>query len=104
MMTSVLDDWTGTTTKNVAKVWEALSWKTEDEGFTTFATLSDRCMERANEFSFYELNMRRIAAKYVPRLISNVQKEYGIAVCTELKEQAENDTHFISNIITGDES
>jgi hypothetical protein len=48
--------------------------------------------------------MRRIAAKYVPRLISNVQKEYGIAVCTELKEQAENDTHFISNIITGDES
>jgi len=47
--------------------------------------------------------MRRIAEKHVPRLISNVQKEYGIAVCTELKEQAENDSHFISNIITGDE-
>jgi hypothetical protein len=48
--------------------------------------------------------MQRIAVKCVPRLINNYQKEYGIAVCTELKEQAENDSHFISNIITGDES
>jgi hypothetical protein len=61
-------------------------------------------MERVNEFCPYELNMWRIAAKYVPRLISNDQKEYGIAVWTELKEQAENDSHFISNNITGDES
>jgi hypothetical protein len=43
--------------------------------------------------------MRCIAAKFVPRLLSNDQKEYRIAVCTELKEQAAN---FISNIITGD--
>jgi hypothetical protein len=32
------------------------------------------------------------------------QKEHRIAVCTELKEQAENDPNFISNIITGDET
>jgi hypothetical protein len=61
-------------------------------------------MERVNEFCPYELNVRRITAKYVPRLISNDRKDYGISVCTELKEQAENDSHFISNIITGDES
>jgi hypothetical protein len=48
--------------------------------------------------------MRHIAAKYVPRLISNDQKEYGIAVWIELKEQAENDSHLFSNAITGDES
>jgi len=64
---------------------ERLSRKAEDEGFTTFATLLGRCTEHASEFYPYELNVRRIAAKYVPRLISNVQKEYGVAVCTELK-------------------
>ena len=32
-----------------------------------------------------ELNKRRIAAKYVPRLMGNNQKELCIAVCTERK-------------------
>jgi hypothetical protein len=36
--------------------------------------------------------------------MSNDQKEYCIAVSTELKEQTENDPSFISTIITSDES
>jgi len=32
-----------------------------------------------------------------------IKKEYRIAVCTHLKEQAENKPTFISNIISGDE-
>jgi histone-lysine N-methyltransferase SETMAR len=51
-----------------------------------------------------ELNMRHIAAKFVPRLLSNDQKEHCVAICPELKEQIENDPVFISTIITGDES
>jgi hypothetical protein len=47
--------------------------------------------------------MRHIATKFVSRLLSSNQKEYRNAVCTELKEQAENDPNFISNIITGEE-
>jgi hypothetical protein len=31
--------------------------------------------------------MRRIAAKFVPRLLSNDQKEHRVAVCSDLKEQ-----------------
>jgi hypothetical protein len=50
-----------------------------------------------------ELNMRRIATKSVPRLLSNDQKEYHNAECTELKEQAKNNPNFISNNITGNE-
>jgi len=38
----------------------------------------------------------------VPRLMSSDQNEYHIAVCPELKEQAENNPNFITNIITGD--
>jgi hypothetical protein len=48
--------------------------------------------------------MRRIAAKFVSRLLSNDQKEHRVAVCSELKEQTENDPNFTSAIITGDES
>ena len=44
-----------------------------------------------------ELNIRRIAAKFVPRVLSSDRKEYRISVCTELKEQAEKDPNFISN-------
>jgi histone-lysine N-methyltransferase SETMAR len=49
-------------------------------------------------------NELNIAAKFVPRLLSNDQKEHCVAVCSELKDQTENDTYFISTIITGDES
>jgi hypothetical protein len=48
--------------------------------------------------------MQRIAAKFVPRLLRNDQKEYHIVFCTELKEQAKSDLNFISIVITGDES
>jgi hypothetical protein len=47
--------------------------------------------------------MQSTAAKFVPRLMSNDQKEHCIPVCTELKEQTEKYANFISTIITGDE-
>jgi hypothetical protein len=51
-----------------------------------------------------DLNMRRIAAKFVPLLLSNYQKEHRVAVCRELKDKARDDPNFISKVITGDES
>jgi len=47
--------------------------------------------------------MQRIAEKFVPRLLSNDQKEHRIPVCTQLTEQVKKDVNFISTIITGDE-
>jgi len=44
-----------------------------------------------------ELNIRRIAAKFVPRELRSDQKEYSISVCTELKEQTKKHRNFISN-------
>jgi histone-lysine N-methyltransferase SETMAR len=49
------------------------------------------------------LNMRRISAKFVPRLLSDDQKAHCVSACRELK-QATDDPNFISNIITGDET
>jgi hypothetical protein len=50
------------------------------------------------------LNMRHIAAKFVPRFLTNDQKQQRVNVCLELREKANGGPNFISRIIAGDES
>jgi len=50
------------------------------------------------------LNMRRISARFVPRLVSDNQKALRVFVCRELKQQARDNPNFISNITTGVET
>jgi hypothetical protein len=61
----------------------------------TFATLLDYLMECANEFC-------QMISAWSTMLMSSDQNEYCIALCTELKEQAENNSNLISNIIIND--
>lgn len=51
-----------------------------------------------------ELGMKRVAAKLVPKLLTEDQMEYRIEVCLELKNRVTNDPNFIKSIITGDET
>ena len=51
-----------------------------------------------------ELHMKRGAAKFVPRLLSEDQRANRLDVCHEMKDQLKTDPDFLSNIITGDES
>jgi histone-lysine N-methyltransferase SETMAR len=51
-----------------------------------------------------ELNMKRIAAKFVPRLLTDDQTQYRPEVSMELKEQVKNDPDFLSKVITGGDS
>ena len=48
--------------------------------------------------------MRRIAAKFVPRLLNSDQRDHRVQVCTELQEAVRHDPNFLSRVITGDES
>jgi hypothetical protein len=50
--------------------------------------------------------MRLIAAKFVPRLLTNDKKQRRVNMCLELQEKANEDPTFtfIPRIITGDES
>jgi hypothetical protein len=48
--------------------------------------------------------MRPIAAKFVPRLLTDDQKQHRLEVCMELKEQVRSDPDFLSKVVTGDES
>jgi len=48
--------------------------------------------------------MRRVASKFVPRLLSVDQKQQRLDVCFILEENATNEHSFLSNVITGDET
>jgi len=51
-----------------------------------------------------QLNMHRIAAKFVPRVLTHDQKDSQVAICQELKETVTNHPTLLLNVITGDES
>jgi hypothetical protein len=50
-----------------------------------------------------DLQMRRVTAKFVLRLLTAEQKDDRMSVCTDLHDQAQNDPSFMSLVITGDE-
>lgn len=50
------------------------------------------------------LQMRRVAAKFVPRLLTEQQKEHRVQVCQELLEMANDNENFLKQVITGDET
>ena len=51
-----------------------------------------------------ELQMRRVSAKFVPRLLTNDQKENRVEISQELLVNANGNENFLKNIITGDET
>ena len=51
-----------------------------------------------------DFNMYRVAAKFVPRLLTPKQKKHHVAICQELHKCALDDPSFMSRVITGDES
>ena len=51
-----------------------------------------------------ELKTHRVAAKFVPRLMTSDQQAHRVQVCQDLLDHSENDKEFLSKIITGDES
>jgi len=48
--------------------------------------------------------MRRVASKFVPKLLSVDQKQQRLDICLDLEENAANDPRFLWNVITGDET
>ena len=73
-------------------------------------TIHDLCSEvgigygSCQQILTEQLNMHRIAAKFVPRVLTHDQKDSRVAICQELKETVINDPTLPLNVITGDES
>jgi hypothetical protein len=51
-----------------------------------------------------ELQMKIVAAKFVPHVLTADQKQSRVDACHELKEHLEIDPDLFSKVITGDES
>jgi hypothetical protein len=51
-----------------------------------------------------EVDMKRVAAKFIPRLLLEDQRANRLNVCREMKYQLKTDPDYLSNIITGGES
>jgi hypothetical protein len=91
--------------RNFEKIWELI----HEDCRQTIHELADTagisyrvCQEILTE----NLNMRCTAAKSVPRLVTNDQKQQHVNECLELREKANEDPTFthISRIIKGDEN
>jgi len=48
--------------------------------------------------------VHRVAAKFVPRLLVDDQKEQSSAVSQELRHRANKEENFVNNIVTGNET
>jgi len=51
-----------------------------------------------------KLKMHRVAAKFVPHLLTDAQKENHVTVSQELFDCSNADENFLKNVITGDET
>jgi hypothetical protein len=51
-----------------------------------------------------KLEMHRVAAKFVPRLLTEDQRECHVVICQELLDRANEDKNFMNCIITGSET
>jgi len=51
-----------------------------------------------------DLNMRRVSAKYVPRVLRVKQKQQHLSISLELRDHAASDSSSLGNVIMGDET
>jgi hypothetical protein len=87
---------TSKTTEDVEQIWEL----SHEDHCRTVHELADTVgisYGVCREILIENLNMRRIAAKFVPRLLTNDQKQQHVNVCFELREKANEDPAFMDH-------
>jgi hypothetical protein len=94
---------TSKTRENVEKIWE-LIYEDHRRTIHELADTSGISYGVCQEILTENVNMHRTAAKFVPWLLKNDQKQWRANMCLELQEKANEDPTFITRIIMGDES
>ena len=62
------------------------------------------CKSSCHLILTYKLKMRRVDAKFVPRLLTDAQNENRVIVSQEVFDLSNADENFLKNVITGDET
>ena len=61
------------------------------------------CKSSCHTILTEKLKMHRVATKFVPRLLTEEQKQNRVTVSQELLDRLNTDENFLKNVITGDE-
>jgi len=62
------------------------------------------CKSSCHTILTEKLKMHRVAAKFVPRVLTEEQKQNHLSVSQELLDRSNTDENFLNNVITGDET
>jgi len=65
--------------------------------------ITDLFWSSCQQMLMEDLNMNHVAAKFVPRLLTEDQKNSRLNICYDLREQVGNDPQILSKVVTGDE-
>jgi histone-lysine N-methyltransferase SETMAR len=89
--------------ENVGKVCQAVfedrRWNTDEISEITGLSWSS-CQRIIME----ALMMKLVAARFMPRLLTEEQKNKRVNVCCDLQEELKNDPQFLIKVVTGDEN
>ncbi|PNF23469.1 Mariner Mos1 transposase [Cryptotermes secundus] len=94
---------TGRNDENIAKIKRAI----DEDRRKTIDQLSEETnisWSTVQRILTEGLHMRRVSAKFVPRLLGDDQRENRVNVCRDFKSEVQNDPEFLKRIVTGDES
>ncbi|PNF23334.1 hypothetical protein B7P43_G15555 [Cryptotermes secundus] len=94
---------TGRNDENIAKIKRAI----DEDRRKTIDQLSEETnisWSTVQRILTEGLHMRRVSAKFVPRLLGDDQRENRVNVCRDLKSEVQNDPEFLKRIVTGNES
>ena len=93
---------TSCTDENVEKIQKQIN---EDRRYTTdkISEATGVSWSSCQWILTVDFNMRHAAAKFVPRLLTQDQKNTCLTLCQELKNQIESNQNILSKVITGDE-
>ena len=51
-----------------------------------------------------DLKLHKFCAKFVPKILSDDQRQFRVDCCTDIPEMIESDSRFLNKIVTCDES
>ena len=63
--------------------------------------ITDLFWSSCQQMLMEDLNMNHVAAKFVPRLLTEDQKNSRLNICYDLREQVRNDPQILSKVVTG---
>ena len=89
---------------NLEKVHNAINADRRRRAIGEISEITGLSWSSCQQMLMEDLNTKRVSAKFLPRLLTEDQKNSHLNVCYNLKEQVGNDQQILSEVVTGDET